>query len=320
MATHRGFSVPTRWRPTIFFVVAISIFFTFAPTAIAEAGDEAQESTSTGVTEDTERPWTSGDVVGDARMEEPSRDDLEDDEAAELSALMSDALEAEEEGHYEEAQDKFSRAYAIFPHSNLLLSVARVSAKAEEPETALQGYQYFLERRQDYENREAVEQRIEELEREIANQEEAQRQAAKEAAEEQPSVQRTSRRDDRMPSALGWAGVGAATVGLTAMIVGGRIASSVDDDFQTLEQLAADGDQQGYDELATDIESSQSKGKFFLYSGLGLSVAGAALIAYDQLYLAGSTTPSSATDEAHSRLRIESLGTEGAVLRWTRSF
>lgn len=293
----------------------------FGALPVATAADDSSESLSAEASSDdgdlshVTPSLTARDVIDDERTQDPSRDDLEPDEAAELAQVMNAALEAEDEGRYEEAQNGFVESYEIFPHSNLLLSVARVSDRADDPEMALKGYRRFVERQPDYENREQLERRIQELEEELAVKEEKVT-----ADETEAPGARDSRRDKLIPSSTrGRAGAGLAVLGLTSMVVGTATAASVSSDFDALEQLADQGDREGYDQLAGDIDSRQSRGKFFLYGGMGLTVIGGALLAMDRLYF-DNPSASPDVDEISSRVTLEPVSSNGATLRWTRSF
>lgn len=301
------------------FIIACYFFCALVPSAVAEeAPDDGERETLTTADEvdeaeevddvpETTSPMTTADVVADDRTEEPTRGDLDDEQAAEFSSLMNSALEAEEEERYEEAQQDFVRAYSIFPHSNILLSVARVSDRADDHDTAKEGYQNFLERQPDYQNRAQIEQRIDELEKEAKPDE-------VEEVDDQGLIA------DLDPSTLGWVGIGATAVGLVSMFAGGRVASSVDSDFDRLEQHRADGNATEFAVLSSDIDSKQSRGKFLLYGGLGMTLVGAGLATYDLFFRDQPSVDSGVENGDISRLSVEPLGRNGAALRWSATF
>lgn len=240
------------------------------------------------------------DVVNDERLDEPDRGELEEEELQAWALAMRSALEAEEAHDYEQARDDFVRAYQIFPHSNVLLSVARVSANLGDSEVALAGYERFLQRRPDYENRQEIEERIAALQ--------------PEAEEEREPIDFAQ----FMPSNMGWLGVGAVVVGTVSMIGGGRAASRVDDDFELLQQARQQEDRDEYLRLESDISSRQTRGKVFLYGGMALTAAGVGLVVYD-LFL-DEPSLSDDTQIPTARLEVEPLVGQGFFMRWTMSF
>ncbi|MFU8804671.1 MAG: tetratricopeptide repeat protein [Bradymonadaceae bacterium] len=80
---------------------------------------------------------------------------------------------------------------------------------------------------------------------------------------------------------MGWTGAGLATTGVTFMIIAGVISSSLGSDLDGYEEARLAGDRNRMDELRNEIEPSQSTGRFFLYAGTGLALAGSGLLVYD---------------------------------------
>ncbi len=286
-------------------VVVLSVLFsTVAWAEMAETMDQAAEEEEA----PSSQFQTARDVVLDERKEEPDRSEVEEEETAALMQAMRTALEAEEGEDYELARDEFVRAYQIYPHSNILLSVARVSASHGALETAVLGYQRFLERQEDYENREELERRIDEMEAQLA--------AEREAEEEQKPAFEVA---EFMPSTIGWVGAGVAVVGMISMIGGGRSASRVDRDFETLEQAQQDGDRDEYSRLYDDISSRQTRGKVFLYGGMGLTAAGIGLLVVDYVVL-NEPALFFDNDATAGRLELDMVPGEAVMMRWRMSF
>ncbi len=267
---------------------------------------------------------TSGDaataleIIEDEGIDEPERSELDDDELRTLASLMSSALEAEKEKRFQEALHGFIEAYTIFPHSNLLLSVARVSERINDAEVALAGYRQFLQRRPDYERRDSVRVRIQTLKLKVAY-------AEDENIEDGPEVEtQVSVEDSRglpRPTALGWGGVAATTLGLSSLVAGGLVTSSIDDDFRELEQLGAHGAHDSHRELSQQIERKQSTGKALVYGGVGLTAMGAALVAYDLLQWRSTISDDSEIQTSQNpRWTVDLHDSDGVSLRWRRIF
>lgn len=287
---------PGRWQQIAALLVAL-ICTLFVALPVATAADDAPA-------DEADPELRAEDVFADDRGDDPGRESLTDEEAQQLAASMNRAFTAEEEERYEDARDSFLRSYSIYPHSNLLLSIARVSARLGNTERALAGYERFLERRPDFEERDKIEERIEVLEGELERESEV---------ADGPVFSKLS-----MPSYIGWIGVATALVGTTGLVAGGLTASSIDGDFEALQQAEADGDRDRYIELSDDIESKQSRGRVFTYGGLGLVAAGAAVIALDYIYFDEPALFSPSAADAG--LSVEPLVDGGAAVRWRSSF
>lgn len=251
------------------------------------------------------------EVVGDLRVEEPDRDELDGEEIQALMEAMRAALAAEEAEDYWVARERFLDAYKIYPHANILLSVARVSERLGEHELALEGFRTFLDRQPDYEGREGVEERIEGLE-------------ALAAARKEEEVESTGLRlsaleeldwESAMPSTVGWIGAGALVVGLGSMIGAGRISSRVESDFEALEQAAEARDREEYQRLEDQIESSQRGGKILLYGGAVLAAGGVGLLSYDYLF-----REKQGDREYPAELSLGLGGRGGVWAQWSISF
>lgn len=284
-------------------VVVLSVLFsTVAWAEMAETTEQAAEEEEVL----SAQFQTAREVVLDERRGEPDRSELQEEETAALMEAMRTALEAEEGEDYELARDEFVRAYQIYPHSNILLSVARVSASHGALETAVLGYRRFLERQEDYANREELEGRIEEMEAQLEADKKAEQKPIFEVAEV-------------MPSTIGWVGAGVAVVGMISMIGGGRSASRVDRDFESLEQAQQDGDRDEYSRLYDDISSRQTRGKVFLYGGMGLMAAGIGLLVVDYVVL---DEPALFFDKEPTagRLEFDMVPGEAVMMRWRMSF
>lgn len=81
--------------------------------------------------------------------------------------------------------------------------------------------------------------------------------------------------------AIGWAGVGAATVG-AGLAVGALVVElSLQPKWDDYNAAADAGDSTRYSELKSEIESGQTTGRILLFSGIGLAAVGAALIVFD---------------------------------------
>ena len=249
-----------------------------------------------------EASLTVADVVSDQRMDEPTRADLSDEEQEQFAQSMRTALAAEEAGDYEEARTYFVEAYTVFPHSNLLLATARTSHRVGDDPHALEGYQSFLARRPDYENRDHLENLIADLEAP----------EVEELPEDAPPPAAAR------PSLIGWSGVGLAALGTVAMIGGARTASGVDSDFAVLDEYRTTGDRQAYESLADDMDSRQSRGKLFFYGGMGLVTVGAAAIVYDLVL--SEPAPGGAAPDHQARLLIGPTDDGGVSVSWHRRF
>lgn len=269
---------------------------------------EAEKTSSRSIT-------TAVDVIADERRDDPARSTLDGDETRKLTHLMTAGFEAEEQGHYGEAKQHFVEAYALFPHSNLLLSIARVAELSGDRDMALSGYERFVQRRPDYEKRDALHVRMETIRLEI--QFAAEDDEEDDRAAEEMIAHSSSRLSP--PSALGWGGIVTAATGLTSVIAGGIVASSVNSDFEGLDQLHARGEYGDYQHLAHSIDDKQSRGKVLFYGGMGLVAVGSAIAVYDVLQ---SPELSSAQESVtrKSRWTLAPLDSDGASLRWTRSF
>lgn len=237
------------WIATVGLVFGLS-----TPVAAAgEVGDDVAPSFS-----------TAEEVVDDERVEEPDRAELATDEAQELAGRLDSAMEHESNGEFERSRREFVEAYDVHPHSNILLSVARTSAEMGDDEVALRGYRAFLDRQPDYENREAIEERITAIEQ---------------------------RRDEsfvgslQWPSEVGWSGTTAMVVGIGALVGAGGLASSVDSDFEAMEDAEARGDWDEYGDRARTIGGKQMAGRILLYGGAGLAAVGLSTLLVDVLYL-----------------------------------
>lgn len=80
---------------------------------------------------------------------------------------------------------------------------------------------------------------------------------------------------------MGWAGAGSAATGLTFIVIAGAISNSLNSEIEAYDDARLAANTQRMSELRSDIESSQSTGRFFLYAGTGMALAGTGLLVYD---------------------------------------
>ncbi len=261
---------------------------------------------------DEHTPHAIGQIVVDARSEEPVRAELGDEERQLLMDAIQSAMAAEENEEYEEARQEYANAYEIYPHSNLLLSVTRTSHALGEKRTARTGYEVFLERQPDYENRPGIEERIEELDAAIEEEE----------IGEIDEVPVASDRSFSLPSAVGWGGVAAVVLGTTSMLAGGAISSSVEREFSELETAVDAGDREGSLQSAREIGKKQSRGKFFMYGGVTVLLTGATLVVLDYTVL--DRPPlfggGEASQTSSSRTPSVAVEQDRVLLQWRGSF
>ena len=264
---------------------------------------------------DDDTPSQVEQIVMDDRDGEPDRNELTSEQEQELTERIRAGIDAEEQQDYEQAREHFVRAYEIHPHSNLLLSVVRTSDHLGESRTTRTGYQTFLKRQPDYENREGIEDRITALEQQIEQQEKQQEKQQEEKRRAEMSL---------WPSEVGWAGAGAVLTGGISLIAAGVISSSVDNDFQQLDAAVAAGEREDALVQARDIGRRQAWGRFWLYGGVLMVTAGAGLVAMDMLMLdrapwmpLGLGDSDGSTDGAGASV---SVGEQGVMLQFSGSF
>ena len=261
---------------------------------------------------DDDTPEEVKRIVAHDREKEPSRAELDDDEAEQLTETLQTAIAAEEQKEYDKARQKFVHAYDIHPHSNLLLSVARTSDNLGEQPAALEGYQTFLKRQPDYDNRSQIEERIEFLE-------EARKKAAKKKDLQKTEEMTTTGLS--LPSAVGWTGVAGVVVGTGSLIAAGAISSSVDREFTQLEASVEAGERSESLQTARDIGRKQARGRFFMYGGLTMVFAGATLVVVDYAVLDRPPLFGEESSEASLRRTPELVaGQEAVLLKWGRTF
>jgi tetratricopeptide (TPR) repeat protein len=92
---------------------------------------------------------------------------------------------------------------------------------------------------------------------------------------------------------IGWTGAGTAATGLTLMVVAGVISSSLTPELDAYEEARLAADRARMDSLRSDIERTQSTGKFVLYAGTGLALVGSGLLVYDLVIRERADTPGS---------------------------
>lgn len=90
---------------------------------------------------------------------------------------------------------------------------------------------------------------------------------------------------------LGWGGVGAAGVGVAALVGSGVLSFMLRDDLDSYEGARVAGEYDRARDLQDTIDDRQSLGQIMLYSGAGLVALGGALWAVD--YFGGSETQES---------------------------
>ncbi|MBA2661087.1 MAG: hypothetical protein H0U74_02235 [Bradymonadaceae bacterium] len=88
--------------------------------------------------------------------------------------------------------------------------------------------------------------------------------------------------------ALGWTGVGVATLGGLALAGAGLTIMSLESDWQAYEEAARLSDGARYSALSESIEDQQIVGQVLLYSGVGLVAVGSGLIIYELVRSSGS--------------------------------
>jgi hypothetical protein len=92
--------------------------------------------------------------------DEPSRSKLSRQRQSRLETLLARGRKLERESSYDEALARYRSAYELFPHSAVLLSLARVHWKLDHDERAERAYEAFLARRPDYQERTRIESRL----------------------------------------------------------------------------------------------------------------------------------------------------------------
>jgi hypothetical protein len=82
-------------------------------------------------------------------------------------------------------------------------------------------------------------------------------------------------------TALGWSGVAGLVIG--GGLLGGAVATelALQKKWEEFTGLSEGGDPERFEELRTEIERGQQRGKILLYSGTGVAVVGAALLIVD---------------------------------------
>ncbi len=225
------------------------------------------------------RAFTLDDVFADTRTEDPPRDSLSESDVDQLTEVMTAAIQTEQSGDHLGARDHYVDAYVIFPHSNIVLAIARTSANAEDYPAAVKAYDMYLERNPDGEEAEEVQRRADAY-RELlpAELDEDEDEDEEPQEEREPFLANLPQ-----PSVLGWAGLGLTVVGVGAMIGGGRTASGMDDRFAELEGTIEAEDREAYDRVSGEISSAQTRGRVFLYGGMLLTAGGVGLLTYDLL-------------------------------------
>ncbi len=320
--------------------VLILLLFLTAPDALGAEGTrhhshdaEQQGSSSTKDDEATESASTdiesASDIVTDSRSDDPDRADLDDEQSQLVATHMRLALEAEEKKRYDEARLHFVAAYRIFPHSHLLLSVARTADRADDFELAIKGYRRFVERRPDYEHRDDVHIRIETMKLAILLSEKPDKPVAGADHGDQtprpasdPLPEGTGSSDSRLPvptfSAFGWSGIAATTLGLSSLLAAGLTASSIDRDFEELERLHAQRNYDQYQQLSGEVDSKQSRGKFLFYGGLAITALGAGAVVYDILIDDAPSSPAAQVNRSQWTVSVDD--SHRPTLHFLRSF
>ncbi|TDP72061.1 hypothetical protein [Bradymonas sediminis] len=109
--------------------------------------------------------------------------------------------------------------------------------------------------------------------------------------------------------ALGWAGVGAASVGAAALVGTGVLNFMLSEDLDNYEKARTAGEYERALDLQNTIESRQSLGQIMLYSGAGLVALGGALWAVDYF---GSAEVQESADASLKPALSGSVGPDGA--------
>ncbi len=109
----------------------------------------------------------------DRDRDDPKRADLSERKRRQLKESLVTGRTLEKKGEYADALRAYRRAYDLFPHSAVLLSVARAHEELGHLERARRGYKAFLGRRPDYERRERIEATLERLEQQLTDREES---------------------------------------------------------------------------------------------------------------------------------------------------
>lgn len=254
-------------------------------------------------------------IVVDDPGEEPERGELDANQRQELTEHLQAAMTAEEDERYEEARKRYIQAYDIYPHSNLLLGIARTSLHLDDEETARDGYQTFLTRQPEYDNREEIEARIEELEASLEEDDVA-----------EPVEPTEEASGSSLPSKVGWAGLGGVFLGTVSLITAGAISSSVDGQFDELEAAVEDGDRDASLLQARDIGRRQAHGRFFLYGGVTLVVVGATMVVVDYAVLdrpplvGGTSTEETSANSSLRPAPSVAADDDSILLQWTGTF
>lgn len=82
-------------------------------------------------------------------------------------------------------------------------------------------------------------------------------------------------------STLGWIGVASASLGVVSLVGATIMDASIGTTIENYEAAAASGDATNYRLFKSEIESDQVLTRSLFFIGLGLSAAGAGLVAYD---------------------------------------
>jgi tetratricopeptide (TPR) repeat protein len=119
--------------------------------------------------------------------------------------------------------------------------------------------------------------------------------------------------DDSSFGVLGWTGAAALVLGGAALGGAGWTALDLDDDWAAYEAAGEQANTARYEQLRQDISQKQDRGQILLYTGAGLTIAGATLLAVEMLAdepdtqpapHAYSLTPSAGADSVSIELNV----------------